>query len=486
MATFKRMFPVLLMLAVILVVIAACAPAPTPAPTAAPPTAAPKPTTAAAVPTTAPATAAPTKVPATSAPAATAAPTAAAPAAFAFPSGPITLEFWIHEYAPMTAYLKDLIQQYKSVRPNVTVNLTNLASSDLNTKLNASFATGTAPDIMDADASYYIAYYNKSLLEPLNLGVFGAKDYPAFLANYTDGGLAASTFDGKVYTLPYQGNSMSLFINNKLFQAAGLDPVKDAPKTWNDLMALCPKLKKVDGTRTVQKAFEFPYSSNRWEMQDLQPLIEQFGGKVLSADSKTATVNSPEAVKALTLWRDVTKACGDPKNTQNTPANPNQDFLNGFDAMWITGPWATPQVTASAIKNDFTVVGLPQVDPAKPHTMVYGWAWGVYANRPANNKIAAWDFIKFLLGKPDQWLDKAGFVQPVKGVNETAIAKNFPFFAVHMQDVQTATWYVRSAFANEIATNTGKAVESVVYDGTDPKTVLDAAQAAIAKAMTAQ
>ena len=451
MGTLRRTLPVLMLLGAIVVVMTACAPAQP-----------------------------------TSAPAAATAPAAASSSSFAFPTEPITLEFWIHEYAPMTAYLKDLIQQYKTVRPNVTVNLTNLASSDLNTKLNAALAAGTGPDIMDADASYYIAYYTKGVLEPLNLAVFGVKDYAELAAQYSNGGLAASTFDNKVYTLPYQGNSMSLFINNKLFQAAGLDPQKDAPKTWDDLMALCPKLKKVDGNRTIQKAFEFPYSSQRWEMQDLQPLIEQFGGKVLSDDGKTITVNSPEAVKALTLWRDVTKACGDPKNTQNTPANPNQDFINGFDAMWITGPWATPQVVASNIKNDFTVVGLPQVDPAKPHTMVYGWAWAVYKNRPTDNKVAAWDFIKFLLNKPDQWLAKAGFVQPVKGLANTETAKSFPFFDVHMKDVQTATWYVRSQYANEVATDVGKAVESVVYDGADPKTTLDAAQAAIDKAMTSQ
>ncbi len=43
------------------------------------------------------------------------------------------------------------------------------------------------------------------------------------MARYVSGGLASGTFDGKVYTLPYQGNSMSLFLNNKLFAAAGLD-----------------------------------------------------------------------------------------------------------------------------------------------------------------------------------------------------------------------------------------------------------------------
>ena len=92
---------------------------------------------------------------------------------------------------------------------------------------------------------------------------------------------------GKVYALPYQGNSMSLFINNKAFAAAGLDPVKDAPKTWDDMKALGPKLKKVQGTRTVQKAFDFPYHSPRWEVQMFQPLVEQFGGKLLSDDGKT-------------------------------------------------------------------------------------------------------------------------------------------------------------------------------------------------------
>jgi multiple sugar transport system substrate-binding protein len=334
---------------------------------------------------------------------------------------------------------------------------------------------------MDADASYYVAYYAKGILEPANLDVFGVKNYPELAARYVSGGLASGTFDGKIYTLPYQGNSMSLFINNKLFAAAGLDPKKDAPKTWKDVMALGPKLKKVEGNRTTQKAFEFPYHSPRWQLQDLQPITEQFGGKILSDDGKTAYLNSPETLKALTLWRDVTKACGDPKNTKNTASNPNQDFLDGFTAMWITGPWATPQVQASAIKNDFTVVGFPQVDPKKSHTMVYGWAWGVNKNKPEKSKIVAWDFVRFMLSKPDEWLAKAGFVQPVKGVSETAVAKKFPFFNVHMKDVQTATWYIRSENVNEIAQAVGRAVDSVVYDDADPKTALDAAQAQVEK-----
>ncbi len=405
----------------------------------------------------------------------------AADAPAGFPTGNVTIEIWWHEYGPFTAYVKELIEAYKKVRPNVTVNPVIMSSGDIQQKVAVGFATGTGPHILDQDASFYELYYNKGLLEPLNLNVFGVKSYDELLAKYTPGGIAAGTFGGKVYALPYQGNSMSLFISNKAFKEAGLDPVKNAPKTWEDMKALGPKLKKVQGNRTVQKAFDYPYHSPRWEMQMFQPLVEQFGGKLLSDDGKSASVNSPEAVKALTMWRDVTKLTGDPKTTKNTSSNPNQDFIDGLTAMWTTGPWATSQISQSAIKDDFTVVPWPQVDPAKPHTIVYGWAWGVNKAKPDAEKVAAWDFVHFMLAKPDEWLAKAAFVQPVKGVNETAVAKKFPFFDVHMKDVAVASWYLRSEYSAEIGQSVGRAIERVIYDGADPKASLDQAQGEVEK-----
>jgi ABC-type glycerol-3-phosphate transport system substrate-binding protein len=185
----------------------------------------------------------------------------------------------------------------------------------------------------------------------------------------------------------------------------------------------------------------------------------------------------------LTLWRDVTKLTGDPKTTKNTSSNPNQDFIDGLTAMWTTGPWATSQIRQSAVKDDFTVVSWPQVNPAKPHTIVYGWAWGVNKAKPEAEKVVAWDFVAFMLAKPDEWLAKAAFVQPVKGVNETAVAKNFPFFDVHMKDVATASWYLRSEYSSEIGQAVGRAIERVIYDGADPKASLDQAQAEIDKVL---
>src|SRR4051794_665697 len=65
----------------------------------------------------------------------------------AFPTEKITIEIWWHEYGPFTAYVKELIEAYKKVRPNVTVNPTITSSADINQKLTVALATGTGPDI---------------------------------------------------------------------------------------------------------------------------------------------------------------------------------------------------------------------------------------------------------------------------------------------------------------------------------------------------
>src|SRR5450759_5268570 len=130
-----------------------------------------------------------------------------------FPKENVTIEIWWHEYGPFTAYMKELIEAYKKVRPNVTVNPVIMSSGDINQKLTVALATGTGPDIMDQDASFYELYYAKGVLEPLNLEVFGVKSYEELTARYTPGGIAAGTFGGKVYALPYQGNSMLSLIH---------------------------------------------------------------------------------------------------------------------------------------------------------------------------------------------------------------------------------------------------------------------------------
>lgn len=396
---------------------------------------------------------------------------------WAYPSQPVKISVWWHEYAPFTAYEKELIQRYETLHPNVSIETLVASQADVNQKLTVALASGTGPNIMDQDISFFAAYYDMGVLEPIDLQVFGGASLADIQKEYIGNVIDGVSFGGNIYGLPYQTNSMSYVNNLNAYKEAGLSFENDHPKTWADLAKVGAKLKKVEGGKTVRKGYDFPYQSKRWELQAFQPMVNQLGGTILSADKTKANLNSKEAVEAMTTWQSVTKAAGDPNFTLTTPSDPNVDFIDGRTAIWYTGPWATSQLIDRMGKpyQDWAFTSMAQFNPDKPTTMIYGFTWGVNKAKSAMEKKVAWDFVRFMLAKPEEWLQKASFIQPRSGLLDTDTAKNFPYIQVHLNDVATGNWYVRSAHTNELVDITGRAIERVIFQGVNPQASLDQA-----------
>ena len=75
-----------------------------------------------------------------------------------FPTGPVTIEIWWHEYGPFTAYVKELIEAYKKVRPNVTINPVVTSSGDINQKLTVALAYPNSYSVGMASLALQILY----------------------------------------------------------------------------------------------------------------------------------------------------------------------------------------------------------------------------------------------------------------------------------------------------------------------------------------
>ena len=388
-----------------------------------------------------------------------------------FPTKPIKIAVWWHEYAPFTAYVHELIDRYQKLHPNVTIEAVVASQTDINQKLTVALASGTGPHIFDQDISFFSAYHDKGVLEPINLEVFNNASLDDIRAQYIGNVIEGVSFGGNIYGLPFQTNSMSYVHNLKAYKDAGLDFAKDHPVTWDDLKRVGARLKVVKDGKTVRKGYDFPYQSKRWQLQAFQPMVEQFGGTILTPDKKQANLSKPPAVKALELWKEVTAATGDPNYALATPSDPNVDFIDGRTAIWYTGPWATNQLKDRFGQpyKDWAFTSMAQLDPKNPKTMMYGFTWGVNNQKDKLEKMVAWDFIRFMLAKPDEWLEKASFIQPRAGLLETAAAKNFPYIDVHLKDVETATWYVRSVNTNELVEIIGRAIERTIFQGVSPE-----------------
>ena len=438
--------------------------------------------TPAPAPTTAPAAAA-TTAPAPAAAAASAVPAAAsgttvaaaAKPAWTITDKPITVSMWDStEDTKQKLFNEQLIPEYKKLRPNVTIKYEAQSTNDLLQKLLAVTAVGTAPDIFELNDTFLPTYFARNVLEPLPPQAFGYNTLDEMLKKYVPGRLDAMTYQGKLYGVPDQMNSTSLFMNNRLFKEAGLDPTKDAPKTWEELLALNPKFVKYDASgKIIQKGFDIRATNATAFGGMFISLLPQFGGVAIDEKGK-AVFNNDLGVQAMTLTKRLAFA---PRVTKNTGASPYTDFAEEQDAMTTMGPngGIYAELISPKIKGNYTVAQFPQVNPAKPVTTFT--SFDVFVNSKASEDVkrVAWDFIAFALTKPDLWFEKTGMLQPMLGWENTAGAKAIPYLDIHQKDMALAQPRPRTQFWNEFNQALGRAGERVVYENQDPKTALDIA-----------
>jgi ABC-type glycerol-3-phosphate transport system substrate-binding protein len=205
------------------------------------------------------------------------------------------ITFWTFYLSPtFDSYIKETIARFEATYPGVKVKWEDHQGTFQDDLKNA-FAAGNAPDVINLSVSegWVSDYASKGLLLNLDDKVDqSVKDI------YFPGLWQEQLIDGKNFQFPwYQGLNVEL-INKRLFEAAGLDPA-NFPKTIDGIPALCQTLK--DKAATV--------CDIRLTVNDLiAQMVYEGNVKPISADGKTFTFDSPEAVAWLQMYVDMVKA----------------------------------------------------------------------------------------------------------------------------------------------------------------------------------
>jgi ABC-type glycerol-3-phosphate transport system substrate-binding protein len=205
-------------------------------------------------------------------------------------------------------------------------------------------------------------------------------------------------------------------------------------------------------------------------------LIYQAGGEVLDGEGRPA-FNSEAGLKALEVWKSVTVA---PKVSQNTGASPFQDFGNEQDAMSYIGPNGQKQSENinPRMKDNITVVPLPQINPAKPATMAFSYVIVVNARVAEEKKKVAWDFVRHTLGDPKMWLANNGSLLPQKAWATSAEARKLlPFYDVFMHDIAISKPVARTQYYVELQSALARMIERVILNNAEPRAALQQAAA---------
>ncbi|PJF32276.1 MAG: hypothetical protein CUN51_01215 [Candidatus Thermofonsia Clade 1 bacterium] len=392
----------------------------------------------------------------------------------------IVLTFWKHSHPPADVLTEELIKEYMAANPNVEIRLEIIPSSEYINKVLTAAAGNQLPDIFDINDANHAILTSRGILAPVDVTAFGFENEAAFLNAYVPGSLEPfKGADGKVYGIPFEYNSWTMVINDKMFREAGLNPETDYPKTWEEVGEIGAKLAIVRDGRFERQGFAWNLLTPGWTMLLYSPLLYQLGGSILSDDDKgnACALNSPEGVKALQTMQDMyTKyGAGAPGINLSTAQNAMEDFVQERVAMWILGPWAVPTFASNPeVVANYRIIPLPQMSDAKRRVvMLSTWLWVV--NARSDKQAEAWKFINYASEQGARWLPAAGYILPRLGWTDAPEAKEFKGLEVFIDQMQYGRPRLIHPQGGQISTIIHKAVQEAVLNGRDAKEVLDEA-----------
>ncbi len=261
------------------------------------------------------------------------------------------LEIWVYgwEKASADKVAEDAITYGEDNGLNITV--TPVAVDSYSTKIQATLAGGTNPDLAFVDAgvqSVQLASKDKLLI----LNDYGVEEYKD---KFYDSVWNTMVYQDEVHGLRITSNNLALFYNKELFDNAGLD-YPTADWTWDDLRAAASELTDLDAN---VYGLDLPiYTDAGGYCWTWMPFLWQAGADFLNEDRTEAVFNSAEGVKALEFWK--TMAYEDQSVPLQAAATGVDRFTSGGVAMSINGPWMlNPYVADPEFKDNFGIVPMP-------------------------------------------------------------------------------------------------------------------------------
>lgn len=295
---------------------------------------------------------------------------------------PVTIKYMTFSAAPN--YLKELdatIAAFEAEHPDIKVEYETQSWDAYFTKLQTLVAAGRAPDAFELNYENFVTYASKGALADLNPLISADSGFSTSVYNPT--ALAAFAQNGQQYGLVESFSNVVLFYNKDLFDAAGV-AYPTADWTWKDELAAAQKL--TDASKGVWGDFA---PIQFWEFYKT---IAQNGGSVLSPDKKTATLDSPQNVEALTWMIDkVNKYHVTPSDAEMAGQSSEDLFKQGKIAMLRTGIWLLGDFVANA-KFNWDIA----LEPGNTQKAHHYFANAVAVSAKSAHADAAYQWIKFL------------------------------------------------------------------------------------------
>ncbi|SDX94137.1 ABC transporter substrate-binding protein [Paenibacillus sp. CF384] len=309
---------------------------------------------------------------------------------------------------PQAKVIDEAVKEFEAANPNVDVEV-KYNGRDINKLIKPALESGEQIDIFEQDPGSALGNLKDhvlkldELLEQPSIGIDGKSVKDSLLPSLMDWvkSLAAPAgLEEGYYAIPQQPYAVLFFYNKALFAQAGITAV---PTSWDEFLADCELLKKA-GVEPI--TFDDAY-------RDL--FIGGYLGSAMGSDWTDSLVKD----KTGEMWKDPIvlqfakdmqilndKGYFSKKIAGNKYPAGQQDLALGKVAMYLNGTWLPNEVAATAGPDfqwgsfQFPVVANGN-DKGGQQGLSFG-AQGLLMNKNSKNVPAAFELVKYLVGKKAQ------------------------------------------------------------------------------------
>lgn len=372
----------------------------------------------------------------------------------------VTLDFWNGLTGPDGQIMEQLVEQYLDENPHVTINQQQIQWVDFYTKMFTAIPSGEGPEMAIMHTYEVPRFADQNLVVPIPTEEIEAVglDPDDFFEQAWEGG----AHEGERYALPVDIHCLGLYLNNKLFQNAGL---------WEGDAPIAPTNMEefLEAAETLTQGNEWGVAWSQRHAWHFQNLLWQNGGRIFSEDGEP-TLDTPEAFEVGQFYQDLHL------EHEVTPAgitgNPIDAFRTGEYGMMFHGGWNIPGLQETEI--DFTLVPVPQwfEEPAVwagSHQFVLP----TQRDEDENKRRAALEFFGWLSDHTIEW-SQAGHVPARRSLVDSEEFQALTPQAVLASQFERWRFQPSDPRIIEVETRLPEAVEAIFLGQSTPEEALTA------------
>lgn len=300
------------------------------------------------------------------------------------------------ESEPQGKVIKEAAEAYEAAT-GVHVNI-EWKGRDITTVLKAALDSGESVDVFDDDFQRVSVQFAENCLSLEDMAK--AADYESFAVAALP--TAVRGWAGELVCIPYQPYTSGVFYTKSSFKKAGITA---EPKTWEEFLDVCDKLKAAGYTPLAQDdaytMYTFGFMLARMIGEDGVAALTEKGGWAASAEAKQAAQFVVDLREKGYLSETAPDAW---------PAGENELGL-GTAAMVVNASWVPGEITNNMkegsveLDEEWGMFNFPTMTASDkdPNTVANIGAQALAVNKNSKHPQEAFDFIMYLTsGKFDQ------------------------------------------------------------------------------------